>query len=326
VDHQKADWVSIHERICQLLIPIRTSLPCLLSEKERKHGMEQLVKRQKYIIELAYSAAQEFVLDGKHKEAMPAALHALRFSTEVYGSNSVQLVPAYLLLAEASTGVGRLPEASKYLSQAQWIVLRTPDCSVAVQYKLHRSLGLFSAAEGNFEQALYHLANDIYLASSTFGLKSIETSGGYFHMANVFFRQNKMDIANSLYAEVTDIWHAFLMKSVQAQEQILKSQPETSPFTEDKEVSEDRMTEARQAEAIRVLNAVLDIREQAPKRQPGETARVLHALAMLYYLITDLSKAREVGMKAFDLVKQLPRQESLEAIGHLLNLIHSKPS
>ncbi|KAM9256308.1 zinc finger MYND domain-containing protein 12 [Cariama cristata] len=326
VDHQKADWVSIHERICQLLIPIRTSLPCLLSEKEREHGMEQLVKRQKYIINLACSTAQEFVLDGKHKEAIPAALRALRLSTEVYGSNSVQLVPAYLLLAEASTGAGHLPQASKYLSQAQWIVLRTPDCSGAVQYKLHRSLGLFCAAEGNFEQALYHLANDIYLASSTFGLKSIETSGGYFHMANIFFRQNKMDIANSLYAEVTDIWHAFLVKSVQAQEQILQSRPETSLFTEDNEVSEDRMTEAQQAEAIRVLNAVLDVRERAPKQRPGETARVLHALAMLHYLIMDLSKAREVGMKAFDLVKQLPQQESLETIGHLLKLINSKPS
>lgn len=62
------------------------------------------VSLQKYIIDLAYSTAREFVLDGKHKEAIPAALHALRFSTEVYGSSSVQLVPAYLLLAEASTG------------------------------------------------------------------------------------------------------------------------------------------------------------------------------------------------------------------------------
>ncbi|XP_010128559.1 PREDICTED: zinc finger MYND domain-containing protein 12, partial [Chlamydotis macqueenii] len=325
-DHQKADWVSIHKQICQLLIPIRTSLPGLLSENERKHGMEQLVKRQKYVIDLAYSTAQEFVLDGKHKEAIPAALHALRFSTEVYGSNSVQLVPAYLLLAEASAGAGHLPQASKYLSQAEWIVLRTPDCSVTLQCKLHRSLGLFCAAEGNFDRALYHLANDIYLASSTFGLESIETSGGYFHMANVFFRQNKMDVANSLYAKVTDIWHAFLLKSVQAQEQILESQPEMSLFTEDKEASEDRMTEAQQAEAIRVLNAVLDIREQAPKQRPEETARVLHVLAMLYYLTMDLPKAGEMGVKAFDLVKQLPQQESLGAIGHLLELINSKPS
>lgn len=37
-------------------------------------------------------------------------------------------------------------------------------------------------------------------------------------------------------------------------------------------------------------------------------------------------QAREVGMKAFDLVKQLPQQESLGAIGHLLKLINSKPS
>jgi len=31
-------------------------------------------------------------------------------------------------------------------------------------------------------------------------------------------------------------------------------------------------------------------------------------------------------MKAFDLLKQLPQQESLEAIGYLLKLIDSQPS
>ncbi|OXB60726.1 hypothetical protein ASZ78_006089 [Callipepla squamata] len=225
-------------------------------------------------------------------------------------------------------GVGNLQRASNYLSQAQWLVLKTPDCSSAFQHRLHRCFGLLYATDGNCEQALYHLANDIYLASSTFGLKSIEASGGYFHMANVFFRQNKMDIANSLYAEVTDIWHTFLVKSVQTQEQIRKLRAGKSPFTEDKEVevSEDTMTEAQQAEAIQVLNAVLNIREKAPKQEPGETARVLHALAMLYYLILDLLKAREMGMKAFDLLKEQPQQESLEAISYLLKLIDSQPS
>ncbi|KFV18020.1 Zinc finger MYND domain-containing protein 12, partial [Tauraco erythrolophus] len=316
VDHQKADWVSIHERICQLLIPIRTSLPFHLSEKERKHSAEQLLKRQEYIIHVTSSAAREFLSEGKHREAIPAALHALRFGAEVYGWSSAQLVPAYLLLAEASAGAGDLPQASKYLSQAQWIVLSTPGCGVAVRHKLHRALGLFRAAEGNFDQALLHLAHDIYLASSTFGLKSIETSGGYFHMATIFFRQNKMDIANSLYAEVTDIWHAFLVKSLRAQERRLRSRAETSPFTEDEEVDEDLL----------MLRAVLDTREQAPKQQPKETARVLHALAMLYFLTTDLPKAREAAAKALDLAKQLPQQESLGAIGHLLELINSNLS
>ncbi|NWR60728.1 ZMY12 protein, partial [Bucorvus abyssinicus] len=158
--------------------------------------------RQKYLINLAYGAAQQFVLEGKHKEAIPAAWHALRFSAEVFGSNSVQLVPAYLLLAEASAGAGDFPQASRYLTQAQWIVLRTPACGAALRSRLHRALGLLCAAEGDFDQALYHLANDIYLASSAFGPESLETCGGYFHMANVFFHQNKRDIANSLYAKV----------------------------------------------------------------------------------------------------------------------------
>ncbi|NWW97878.1 ZMY12 protein, partial [Caloenas nicobarica] len=202
VDHQKADWVSIHKRICQLLIPIRSPLPFLLSEKERKHGAEQLAKRQKYIMDVASSTAQEFILAGKHKEAIPAAFHALRFGTDVFGSRSPQLVPAYLLLAEACTGVGDLSQAARSLSQAERIVPTAPGCSVALQSRLQRGLGLLRVAQGSLEQALYHLASDIYLASSTFGPKSLEAAAGYFHMANVFFRQNKMDIANSLYAKV----------------------------------------------------------------------------------------------------------------------------
>ncbi|KAK2526697.1 Zmynd12, partial [Columba livia] len=202
VDHQKADWVSIHERICQLLIPIRSALPFLLSEKERKHGAEQLAKRQKYIVDVASSTAQEFILAGKHKEAIPAAFHALRFGSAVFGPRSAQLVPAYLLLAEASIGAGDVPQAGRYLSQAQWIVLGAPGCGGAVQSRLQRGLGQLRVAEGNLQQALHHLASDVYLASSTFGLKSLEAAMGYFHMANVFFRQNKMDIANSLYAKV----------------------------------------------------------------------------------------------------------------------------
>ncbi|KAM4646655.1 zinc finger MYND domain-containing protein 12 isoform 4-T4 [Amazona ochrocephala] len=161
---------------------------------------------------------------------------------------------------------------------------------------------------------------------STFGRTSIEASGGYFHMADVFFHQNKVDIANSLYTEVTSAWHSFLLKSLQAQQQVPKSRPETSVFTEDREVSEEPLTEAQQVEGIRVLNAIVDIREQAPTQQPGETARVLHALAMLHYLLMDVPKARELGLKAFELLKQLPQQESPEPLGHLLTLMNVEPS
>jgi hypothetical protein len=46
VAHQKADWSSIHQKICQLLIPLRTSMPFYNSEEERQHGLQQLLKRQ----------------------------------------------------------------------------------------------------------------------------------------------------------------------------------------------------------------------------------------------------------------------------------------
>ncbi|NXI14993.1 ZMY12 protein, partial [Irena cyanogastra] len=202
VSHQKSDWNSIHSRICHLLVPVLGPQPCFHSETDREHGKEQLLRRQESLITVALSTAQGFVWAEKPLEAIPAALQALRFSSREFGSGSLQLVPIYLLLAEASTGAGHLRQAAKYLSQAQWIILQTPDCSAALQSKLHRGLGLFSIAEGNLDRALYHLANDVYLATAEFGLNSIEVSGGYFHMANIFFNQNKMDAANSLYTEV----------------------------------------------------------------------------------------------------------------------------
>ncbi|KYO30032.1 zinc finger MYND domain-containing protein 12 isoform X1 [Alligator mississippiensis] len=324
-DHQKADWDSIHEKICPLLTPVRTSVPFFSSEKERKHGAEQLLRRQKYIADLTYEVAQKFLYEGKHEEAIPAALHSLRFSISIYGSNSVKLVPAYLILAEASTGLGHLTQADEYLSQAQWIVLKTPDCTNAIQSKLHRNLGLVYAAKGDFEQSLYHLANDIYFASCAFGTHDTSTSGGYFHMANVFFRQNKMDIADSLYSEATDIWHAHFSRLIQIQSQTLKSATEIDILAGDVEASEEPLTgEAQQAEASQILNAILDIREQAPKQKPDKMAIVLHALAMLHYFTMDLPKAHELGVKASLITQQLQNQDLLEDIRCLLKLIKSK--
>jgi len=49
--------------------------------------------------------------------------------------------------------------------------------------------------------------SQIYHASCEWGTKDIHASGGYFHMANVFFRQNKMDIADSLYNQASVFFH-----------------------------------------------------------------------------------------------------------------------
>ena len=48
--------------------------------------------------------------------------------------------------------------------------------------------------------------------------------------------------------------------------------------------------EAQEAEAIQVLNAIYDMQEHQQNRQPQDLATISHALAMLYFILTDISK------------------------------------
>lgn len=324
VDHQKVDWEGIHEKICQLLIPLRTPSPFLSSIKERNHYEHQLLQRQKHIVELAYTVAQKLLFEGKHEEAIPAALQSLRFSIDIHGLNSVQLVPSLLLLVEASIGLGQLVQAEEYLTRAQWTVLKTPDCDYSIHHKLHRNLGLLYAAKGDFEESLLHFANDVYYASEVFGTGDIHISGGYFHMANVFFRQNKMSIADSLYTEVTDIWFSCLSKLVKARSYTLEKPVENGVAfqrTETAAMNVEWLDETQEAEAVQVLNSVFDIREQAPKPEPIKIARIAHALAMLYYLLRDLPKASEFGEKALTASKLVSKHSEAQTIEKFLKMV-----
>lgn len=52
-------------------------------------------------------------------------------------------------------------QAEEYLAQAQWTVLKTPECSNAIKSKLYRNLGLLYAAKGEYDEALRQLADDV---------------------------------------------------------------------------------------------------------------------------------------------------------------------
>ena len=58
-------------------------------------------------------------------------------------------------------GLGRLSQAEEYLAQAQWTVLKTPECPDSIRSKLFRNLGLLYAAQGNYPDALSQLADDV---------------------------------------------------------------------------------------------------------------------------------------------------------------------
>ncbi|XP_063799013.1 zinc finger MYND domain-containing protein 12 [Pseudophryne corroboree] len=321
-DHQRADWDSIHEKICQLLIPVRAPVPFLNSAEERTHSMEQLLLRKKHIIELTTKEAQRLVYEGRHIDVIPAATHALSFSIDVHGLTSVELVLVYLILAEANIGLGNLTQAEEYLSHASWTVLKTAECSNIIRSKLHHNLGLLYSAKGQFEDSLYHLSNNVYYASTVSGPNDISTSGGFFQMANIFFRQNKMVIADSLYTEVTDIWHSHLSKLVD--DQIQASIRSDSVWFID--ADHESLDENQEAEALQILSAILDIRAQAAKKEPAKMADILHGLTMLFFLQGDFHKAHEWGKRLLQIIQQLPKYDKSDSIAALIQSIERKLS
>ncbi|KAM6217006.1 zinc finger MYND domain-containing protein 12 [Rhynchocyon petersi] len=323
VVHQKSDWASIHEKICQLLIPLRTPMPFYNSEEERQHGRQQLQQRQKHLIEFCYTVAQKYLFEGKHEKAVPAALHSLRFRMNVHGLSSVELVPAYLLLSEASLGLGQIVQAEEYLSQAQWTVLKSTECSNATHSLLHRNLGLLYMAKENYKEARYHLANDIYFASTAFGTEDIRTSGGYFHLANIFYTLNKLELADTLYTKVTEIWSNYLNRHYQVLSQSRHQQIDLlgSQFE-----SDTGLDEAQEAEAIRILTSTLTTRESTSNGDPAKTVFVLKTLVMLYYLMMNYSKAQEYATEALTIAKQQLNDQEQNSIQDLLNLISAEGS
>jgi len=90
---------------------------------------------------------------------------------------------------------------------ANWSVLKNPDCSNALRSKLHRNFGKLYASQGRFEKALKELANDVFYSSLEMGPEHIDTAGGYYHMATIFFSQvrNVFAASRPLPLELTSV-------------------------------------------------------------------------------------------------------------------------
>ncbi|KAK9970572.1 hypothetical protein ABG768_026505 [Culter alburnus] len=305
-DHQNTDWTSIHEKVCPLLVSIHTPAPFGTLQSDHDHHHKETVKKQEYLIEIAHLEAQRWVSKKMFQVVLPAALLFLRWAMRVYGTCAVELVPAYLLLAQANIGLGSLSQAHDYLSKAEWTVMKTPGCSHTVLHQLHRTLGRLHAAMGKYTSALTHFANDVYYASEMFGLDSTVTSGGYFLMAGVFLKQNEPGIALSLYTEVASSWHTHLCKLM---DDIIQSG--TQP--------EECFDEAQCVEADQMLRCILEFEEQCVKPRPDQAAMLARSLAMLWLLCNNYIKALEYGKKAEVLIQGLSEQNRLrESIHNLL--------
>lgn len=113
------------------------------------------------MIEYTRSIAQRYLFEGDYQRAIPGAMTSLKLVIELFGIKSVDLVPSYLILGEASQGLGNLTQAQEYLSQAEWTVIKSSDCPLPILSKLYRNIAMLQIAEEDFDEALRNLANDV---------------------------------------------------------------------------------------------------------------------------------------------------------------------
>jgi len=174
--------------------------------------------------------------------AIPGAIQALSFLKDIFGDGSIESVPPYLLLAEANLGLEKFQQCEEFLSLANWAILNNPSSSNSIKSQLHRNFGKLYSAQGKLDEALKELAKDVYFSSLEVGPEHVDTSGGYFHMANIFYTQHSIENALAFYDKVVDIWYKFL-----------------ALVRNDADVA-DTFSEAQMKEGIDMLNRIMSTR------------------------------------------------------------------
>ena len=133
----------------QLLSP-----PPLASSEKERLGLQAAQARKHALIEVCEGEAKRHIVHSRFELAIPAAMYALRFGTSIYGEGNVELVPAFLLLAEANLGLLNFAQAEEFLTKANWSLLKSANSSNALRSQLRRNFGKLYAAQGKYEEAL----------------------------------------------------------------------------------------------------------------------------------------------------------------------------
>jgi len=254
------------------------------------------------MLKLCTETAQKFLVQGKYELAVPGALQSLKFAIEVYGSEATELVPSYLLLAEANLGLRRLKIAEEFLSLANWNIIKHPEAGSSMMSNLQRNFGRLYAAQQRYNEALQAFATDIYHSSLEFGPENIRSAPSYFHMGRVFQSHQKSERAASFYQKVVQVYTTFLENWLsEGSDQV------------------QEITSVEIEEALEIIKHIVDYREKRSEednhseRSKTENAEGRYTLGLLVAYTGDLVQARELLNTA------------LEGFLTTLGLEHQKP-
>ena len=270
-------WSGILYKIAPLLGPIRSNPPVIGSEEERQRRKYTLDVSKRALIDLTKTEAANLLARGQFALSIPGALQAMKLTKDVHGDNSIELVPTYLLLAEANLGLKRYKSAEEFLSLANWSVLQNPECSNRIRSQLHRNFGKLYGVQGKHAEALQQLSHDVYYASLEVGPEHVDTAGGYYNMAKIFYTQNQIENALAFYDKVVDVWYKFLASVRNNSEDI------------------DVLGEAQISEALDMLTKILKTREKFLGDSHIATGEAHYTLGLLNLFVGESAPA--VGLQ-----------------------------
>ncbi|CAF1378936.1 unnamed protein product [Adineta steineri] len=332
-EHQIADNVGIHDKICPTLATLRSKQPFLPSEEERRDRDHEIREKKLHLIEVTRMIGERHVFQNRYDAAIPAALASLKLAMDVYGPRSVELIPSYLILSEASLGLKQLNQCWEYLSQAQYTVLQQQNqAPPAITSQVARNMAQLSIARKDYDEAARHLANDIYDASLYYGTEHYKVAGGYFLLGKVFKLMNRLEVTESLYTQVTQMWYYHLRRLLQSR--VVFSDMDAILGKNDDEDEEDETTKsskldlATEAEAHNTLQTLLAYRLENHHGNPmiQELNKIYHCFTILYFLARDymqvhdsMNKIKDCNVKEIDddqqrilkFLDQLNRMKSL---------------
>lgn len=260
-------WEGIMHKLLPLISQLRAKPTIIGSEEERQKREYSILMSKRALVDLTQRIAQRFLIQGEFELGIPGAMQCLTFSKEIFGSDSVDLVPAYLLLAQCHLGMRNFRPVQEFLGLANWSVLKTPECPNDTKAQLERTFGKLCAAEGKYTEAAEHLAKDVYWTSLAFGPENVRTSVGYFNLACVFDAQHRVEAALALYDKVVDIWYKYLSAVRVAGEEA------------------DKLSETQCEEALQMILKILDVRKQFLGENHIATGEAFFTLGLLRLLM-----------------------------------------
>lgn len=158
---QTLNWQELEDEFNERLESLNSPSIGFSSHSQREKYIANIELSLQKIIEYALSEANALLAEGDYFGALKGGLKALQFTQKVYGTNSIQQIEPYFLIAKANQYLKRFEQAEEFLSIANWTIIKHEQSSPQLKAELHQNFGLLYIMEGKIDEAILHLAQSV---------------------------------------------------------------------------------------------------------------------------------------------------------------------